>query len=155
MVAQSTDDYASLIDAQESYQSLLKEQSGKFSRQDLFYLFSVLTQGVQFVKRFTLKKVAAEMALLKCVLREPMVSTASDATPQAAAQKPPVKKKVIEKQDESETETVWDEVWVNLLKRVRAEKMSAASYLQAAEPIERKDDVVVIMTTDIIIGVYI
>jgi DNA polymerase-3 subunit gamma/tau len=62
-----------LLDLPEPLRIRLAEEAQIFSRQDLFYIFSVLAGGMQQAKRLTVKRIGLEMTLLKCALREPMV----------------------------------------------------------------------------------
>ena len=124
------------------------------------------------------------MALLKCTLREPMVSVESAKNanlsgnfgltpepkavstsqisttkieaesketsrpgPQAKAENktgPAVASDASEADLDHESVVVLDEIWPNFMKRIKAEKMSAASYLLEARPVEHTEDTVVI-----------
>jgi len=183
-----------LVDDQDAYREALGDQARNFSRADLFYIFSVLARGVQHIKNFSVKRVALEMALLKCTLREPMVllseaegpvaATAKDPgpvfsqkapsparapsapavpeggpraesaaeeaenPPPAVEENPTLPAQIPDEEDDSE-EAEGDMValagiWQNLVRRVRADKISAASFLAEARPVDFKGDAVVL-----------
>lgn len=69
-----SDELASLIGAPESYKKDLNKQKERFSKEDLFYFFSVMQQAVGTLKRFELKRIPVEMALVKLSQAVPMES---------------------------------------------------------------------------------
>ncbi len=71
---QVSDKLAELIEATESYKAALEKQKKKFSREDLFYFFSVITQTLQVMRRFEMKNIPLEMALVKLAHRAPFES---------------------------------------------------------------------------------
>ena len=174
MIVNASPNLSKLIDTQDTHKESLKKQSQSFSRQDLFYLFSVISKGIQNIKWSNVKRVALEMSLLKCTLREPMMSLnevkneskPKSATPRTAPPKTAVNTKksdsvktpVIAKTTAPKTQTgqspkaeidndaavALDEIWPNFMKRIKSEKMSAASYLMEAKPVEENDGTVVI-----------
>ncbi|MFT5206918.1 MAG: DNA polymerase-3 subunit gamma/tau [Candidatus Omnitrophota bacterium] len=197
MVVQVSEKHAGLIDGQEHFKKALVEQARAFSKQDLFYIFSILSQATQQVKRFDDQRVITEMALLKCAIREPMVSVdpkrlqgkgeriqVETAAP-AKAQVAPAKAKqeeaavastqeqssptsdapqasVIESPEVEEAPSVvateepagieeskpvpdnLRNIWTKFVQSVREEKMSAASYLLEANPINEVNNAVTI-----------
>ncbi len=198
MVVQVSEKHAGLIDGQDHFKKALVEQARAFSKQDLFYIFSILSQATQQVKRFDDQRVVTEMALLKCAIREPMVSADPkrlqgkgeriQVEPAAAPVEAPISKSKVQQKDtvsapiqkknsptpqapqssiaenlESEEEPsavaieepagieeskpVSDNlrnIWPKFVQSVREEKMSAASYLLEANPVDQDDDAVII-----------
>lgn len=61
-----------LMEADENYLKLLKAQSVAINKDELFYFFSVLVHTLQVMKRFELKRIPLEMALIKMAERAPM-----------------------------------------------------------------------------------
>lgn len=208
-----------LLEIPEPLRVRISEEAQAFSKQDLFYLFSVLAAGVQQAKRLNIKRVALEMTLLKCALREPLVlmdaaeaqnapretaggtgtagkapAPAGTAGPSAAgsgrvgagtgsgpgaaikassslsnAKSPNVPgspKSALEVNLDADTDAEeagvavdeaapeaaaeapatnsLEQIWPSVLRRVQTEKMSAASYLKDANPIDHDRDVVLI-----------
>ncbi len=73
MIVKSAPNMGGLLEMPEPLRARLAEEANIYSRQDLFYLFGVLAGGVQQARRLNIKRVALEMTLLKCTLREPLV----------------------------------------------------------------------------------
>ena len=67
-----SEDLVSLVDATDSYKKSLVEQKERFSKDGLFYFFSVILHASQTLKRFELKRVPLEMALVKLAQAVPM-----------------------------------------------------------------------------------
>jgi len=183
-VVKVSPDLKSIIEASDSYCKKLGEQAAQFSKDDLFYIFSVFSGAGQNLKRFSQKRVPLEMAFLRCALREPMVGVLDAeaklgaAIKKAAASAPspaPVPSPESKKNSKSEPvaeaaaempivalpepvealiSSVADKIgsadndlsglWGDLVKRVRSEKMSAASFLQEGEALAIEGDTIVI-----------
>jgi DNA polymerase III subunit gamma/tau len=54
-----------LVDATEAYKKSLLKQKDAFTRDSLFYFFSVMMQALQTLKRFEMKRIPLEVALVK------------------------------------------------------------------------------------------
>ncbi len=67
-----SEDLVSLVDATDSYKKSLVEQKERFSKDSLFYFFGVILHASQTLKRFELKRVPLEMALVKLAQAVPM-----------------------------------------------------------------------------------
>ena len=67
-----SDKLADLIDSTESYKKALDRQKESFTNEDLFYFFSVITHTLQTMKRFEMKRVPLEIALIKLARRVPL-----------------------------------------------------------------------------------
>lgn len=67
-----SDDLSGLIEASDSYKKELARQKSSFSKEELFYFFSVITHTLQLMRRFEMKRVPLEMALIKLSQRVPM-----------------------------------------------------------------------------------
>ncbi len=67
-----SEELSSLVDAPESYRKALSKQKERFSKDDLFYFFAVIMHALNTLKRFELKRVPVEMALLKLAQGAPM-----------------------------------------------------------------------------------
>lgn len=63
---------ADLIDASDSYKKDLLKQKKDFSKEDLFYFFQVITHTLQVMKRFEMKRIPLEIALIKLCERSPL-----------------------------------------------------------------------------------
>ena len=72
LFVQVSGELAELVDATESYKKELLRQKDRFSRDDLFYFFSVITHTLQIMKRFEAKRIPLEVALVKLAHRTPM-----------------------------------------------------------------------------------
>lgn len=66
-----SDGLLELIDATESYKKSLLKQKTEFSKEELFYFFSVISHTLQILRRFEMKRIPVEMALLKLAHRAP------------------------------------------------------------------------------------
>jgi len=99
-------------------------------------------QGIQNVKRFNTKRTAMEMALIKCTLREPMIQL--DQVAQVPKGTTAIIKNAVHSDVREESSKSLDELWVQLLRKVRAEKISAATYLEEAQPVGIEGDKVII-----------
>ena len=176
-----SEDLASLVDATESYKKSLSEQKGRFTKEDLFYFFSVISHTLQIMKRFEMKRVPLEIALIKLAHRVPMdnisklleglkspekktlifeskaekpsISQRPAAEAPASVEAPAKSAPEEEEPDASDIEelpsedlnlkpelpekkiTSLDTVWQPLLRALKAEKISVASYLAEGEPI--------------------
>ncbi len=156
---------AGLIDATESYKKSLSAQKDRFTKEDLFYFFSVITHTLQTLKRFEMKRIPLEIALIKLAHKAPMndiseiletLKTAEKKTeiPDKIENKPAPAKAAEEDAAESESEfeelpegdlqvkepsqekniSSLDAVWQALLRALKNEKISVASYLAEGEP---------------------
>ena len=67
-----SEELSSLVDAPESYRKALSKQKERFSKEDLFYFFAVIMHALNTLKRFELKRVPVEMALVKLAQGAPM-----------------------------------------------------------------------------------
>ncbi len=149
-----------LVDATDTYKKSLLKQKGKFSKDDLFYFFSVISHTLQTLRRFESKRIPIEIALIKLAQRVPMTDLAKVLQSLESAEKktpenrPPAKVKVTDEEDavSSEIEELpsgelpisgvfqekilssLDAVWELLIKGLKNEKMSAATYLEEGEP---------------------
>ncbi len=65
---------ADLVDTGESYKKLLEKQKQSFSKDELFYFFSVIIHTIQITRRFEMKRIPIEMALIRLADRAPMES---------------------------------------------------------------------------------
>ncbi|MBP9733436.1 MAG: hypothetical protein KBD07_03570, partial [Candidatus Omnitrophica bacterium] len=200
MIVKTAPESLGLLEVPEPVRVRLTEEAQFFSKQDIFYLFGVLAAGVQQAKRLNIKRVALEMTLLKCTLREPMVlmdeviqtpassastgaagssvsaaqragdstssSTGSAAAartqgptapsaspsgsfgPSASASAPaagPAQAGISPSEDAgSDTALALEELWASVVRRVQTEKMSAATYLKEANPIDHSKDIVLV-----------
>jgi DNA polymerase-3 subunit gamma/tau len=200
MIVKTAPESLGLLEVPEPVRIRLMEEAQLFSKQDIFYLFGVLAAGVQQAKRLNIKRVALEMTLLKCTLREPMVlmdeviqtpaplasagvagssvsaaqragdltssSTGSAAAartqgptapsaspsgsfgPSASASAPaagPAQAGITPSEDAgSDTALALEELWASVVRRVQTEKMSAATYLKEANPIDHSKDIVLV-----------
>ena len=155
MVLKVSEELAGLIEGSDHYQALVKDQAARFSRAELFYFFGLMVQGLQNVRRLKPKRAALEMALLKCALREPMIqldhprqspATAARAEePKAGpARDPNLRPSEPGEPPEDEAAESLDMIWPNFLRRIRAEKMSAATFLQEARPVGMTGNQVII-----------
>ncbi len=61
-----------LVDSTEAYKKNLLSQKDLFSRDELFYFFSVMMHTLQTLRRFELKRIPLEIALIKIASRVPM-----------------------------------------------------------------------------------
>ncbi|MBI4432993.1 MAG: DNA polymerase III subunit gamma/tau [Candidatus Omnitrophica bacterium] len=68
-----SDQLADLIDASDTHKARYAVQKTKLTKDDLFYFFSVLTHSLQVLKRFEMKRVPLELALVKLAQRAPSV----------------------------------------------------------------------------------
>ncbi len=196
MIVKTASNALALLEVPEPLRVRLTEEAQAFTKQDLFYLFGVLAAGVQQAKRLNIKRVALEMTLLKCALREPMTlmdeaiesapatpsapaagrapvrsgqeapsasagPTASAARPQSAPRSgapvstsPPSSSQASPSASAAGAADVQvsaavspaalEELWSSVVRRVQTEKMSAASYLKDASPIDHSKDIVII-----------
>jgi DNA polymerase-3 subunit gamma/tau len=192
MIVKTASNALALLEVPEPLRVRLAEEAQAFTKQDLFYLFGVLAAGVQQAKRLNIKRVALEMTLLKCALREPMtlmdeaVETTSAtpaapaagrpaersgqenasvaAAPSASAARPqnpsgsaapapapstprtsPSASGTAEAQaSAAASPAALEELWSSVVRRVQTEKMSAASYLKDASPVDHTKDIVII-----------
>ena len=67
-----SDKLADLVDATDSYKKSLLKQKDSFTLEDLFYFFSVITHTLQTLKRFEMKRIPLEIALIKLAHKVPM-----------------------------------------------------------------------------------
>ncbi len=84
---QVADSLADLVDASESYKKELARQKPLFSRDELFYFFAVVSNALVAMKRFEVKRLPLEIALVKLSSRAPMedLSRAAAALKEALA----------------------------------------------------------------------
>ncbi len=183
MIVKTASNALALLEVPEPLRVRLTEEAQAFTKQDLFYLFGVLAAGVQQAKRLNIKRVALEMTLLKCALREPMTlmdeavesapaapaapsavpvssaarsqsaprsaapvsapaPSASQTSPSASASGPAGA--VAPQASAAVSPAALEELWSSVVRRVQTEKMSAASYLKDASPIDHSKDLVII-----------
>ncbi len=69
-----SEELAELVDATESYKKDLLKQKANFSKDELFYFFSVISHTLQVLKRFEMKRIPLEIALIKLAHRAPVQS---------------------------------------------------------------------------------
>jgi DNA polymerase III subunit gamma/tau len=72
LFVQVSPELLSLVDATESYKKALLSQKDVFSRDELFYFFSVMMHALNTLKRFEMKRIPLEIALVKIADRTPM-----------------------------------------------------------------------------------
>ena len=172
----TSDDLLSLIDATESYKKNLSAQKSRFTREDLFYFFTVITHTLQLMKRFEMKRIPLEIALIKLAHKAPMedisqllekLKTSEKKTVIFETPPPVLPSKTADslresretsggEKDEPEDSdieelpegdlivkepvqekkiTSLDTIWQPLLKALKLEKISVASYLAEGEPV--------------------
>ncbi len=160
---------ADLVDTTESYKKILLKQKERFSKDELFYFFSVITHTIQTMKRFDMKCIPLEIALVKLVLKSPMAGLSQilerlknsekktlEPPPRLNISKPRVEE---DDPDAPETEelptgeipakailpdkkiTSLDTVWQPLIRALKNEKISVATYLAEGEPINLEEGV--------------
>ncbi|HTL70230.1 MAG TPA: DNA polymerase III subunit gamma/tau [Candidatus Eisenbacteria bacterium] len=169
-------DLAELVDAPESHKKTLLRQRDLFSKDELFYFFSVISHALVSMRRFDQKRVPLEIALIKLASRAPAEDLAEairmlraagpekktfnappPAAPRAAAPAPPPERKsrLTREDDEipeieelptedlpaapaakAEAPAALSAVWQTLLRALKQEKISVASYLAEGEPRE-------------------
>ncbi len=158
-----------LIDTTESYKKILLRQKERFSKEDLFYFFSVITHTMQTMKRFEMKRIPLEIALVKLAHRSPMADLSQlleqlKSSEKKTLETPPglkVTKKTLEEDDPDapETEelptgeipakailsdkkiTSLDTIWQPLIRALKIEKISVATYLTEGEPVGLEEGV--------------
>lgn len=69
---QVSPDLLELVDATESHKKSLLKQKDSFSRDNLFYFFTVILHTIQILKRFDMKRVPLEIAIIKLANQAPM-----------------------------------------------------------------------------------
>src|SRR3989338_8089338 len=67
-----SEELVELVDATESYKKSLLKQKTEFSKEELFYFFSVVSHTLQILRRFEMKRIPVEMALVKLAHRAPV-----------------------------------------------------------------------------------
>lgn len=72
LFAQVSEELVQLADAGESYRTEILRQKALLTRDELFYFFSVIAQAAQLLRRYELKRIPIEMALVKLAHRAPM-----------------------------------------------------------------------------------
>ncbi|MBK7363132.1 MAG: DNA polymerase III subunit gamma/tau [Micavibrio sp.] len=70
----TSESLSELIDASEAHRASLSKQTKLFSKEDLFYFFSVIAQTLQVMKRFESKRIPLEVALVKLAENAPVES---------------------------------------------------------------------------------
>lgn len=68
----TSDKLSEFIDATESYKEGLKRQAKLFTKDDLFYMFSVVASTLQQMKRFESKRIPLEIAVIKLAEKAPL-----------------------------------------------------------------------------------
>jgi hypothetical protein len=167
MVVRASETLASYIEGPEAYVDGLKKQVKSFSKSDLFYIFSVIMQGSQNLRQFSTKRIPVEMSLLKCCLREPMISVknaindientakqdeanaTNTSLPQESVSMDAAKQSpqdvINDAENGTENSDVFlDDIWGNFIKRIQVEKISAATFLKDLKPISIQGGSVVI-----------
>jgi len=76
-----------LVDSTETYKKNLLAQKDLFSRDELFYFFSVMMHTLQTLRRFEMKRIPLEIALIKIASRAPMQDLAEALSALKAAEK--------------------------------------------------------------------
>ena len=71
---------ADLVDTGETYKKLLEKQKSAFTKDELFYFFSVINHALQITRRFEMKRIPIEMALVRLAERAPMESLSAALT---------------------------------------------------------------------------
>ena len=169
-------DLAELVDAPESHKKALLRQRDLFTKEDLFYFFSVISHALVTMRRFDQKRVPLEIALVKLAHRVPMedLAEALKALKNAPSEKKtpvsftpaptpaplsalsgksrltrrdsaedvpeieelPTEDLPVAKPSRSETAPAASlgSVWQTLLRALKQEKISVASYLAEGEP---------------------
>ncbi len=174
-----SEDLAALVDATESYKKLLAKQKSRFTKEDLFYFFSVITHTLQIMKRFEMKRIPLEIALIKLAHKAPMediskileklgnsekktmiLDRKEAISSRLPAEKPVLNKTSSAKPEEDDDETSdpdveelpegdlvirevmeekkmssLDAIWEPLLRALKGEKISVATYLAEGEPL--------------------
>lgn len=171
-------DLAELVDAPESYKKAILKQKESFTKDDLFYFFTVFTHTLQTIKRLESKRIALEVALVKLAQKNPIepladiIAKLGTAAPRQAP--PPTQKKTIipekpvaapkaqeisvDEDDDDDAPDVEElpsedisldakpillkDVWDAVLRSLKNEKISAASYLAGGEPVGVQQNVV-------------
>ena len=162
-----SEELSELVDATESYKKALLKQKAHFTKEDLFYFFSVIIHTLQVMKRFEMKRIPLEVALIKLAHRSPMQDIAKLLEElKNPEKKTPIlrprenKKNADEEADVRDMEELPAEdiplreiteekafisleaVWQALLGVLKGEKISVASYLAEGEPVGLHRDVV-------------
>ena len=70
----TSESLSELIDASEAHRAELTKQTKLFSKEDLFYFFSVIAHTLQVMKRFESKRIPLEVALVKLAENAPVES---------------------------------------------------------------------------------
>ncbi len=155
-----SEDLAGLVDATESYKKSLLEQKSRFTKEDLFYFFSVITHTLQIMKRFEMKRIPLEIALIKLAHKAPMADISElleklESPEKKTLKTPAAPEPAVEKEDPAEIEfeelpkgdlvvkepnqekkiSSLDAVWQLLLRALKNEKISVATYLAEGEPL--------------------
>jgi len=151
-----SDKLAELVDATESYKKALAKQKEFFTKEDLFYFFSVITHTLQVMKRFEMKRIPLEMALVKLAQKAPLQDITQVLEQLKNSEKknsPPLKSEkplAAEMADDDDAAEIaeiddldgrelklssLDSVWEALLRALKAEKISVASYLAEGAPL--------------------
>jgi len=65
-------DLLELVDATESHKKSLLRQKDSLSRDNLFYFFTVILHTIQILKRFDMKRIPLEIAIIKLANQAPM-----------------------------------------------------------------------------------
>ncbi len=148
-------DLEELVDASESYKKALLKQKERFTKDDLFYCFTVFTHTLQSMKRLEAKRIALEVALVKLAQKNPtqsiseLIAALSSGKPtpsqaqtptqaQATVAAPVQKKTLILDEEEIASGSkpiLLKDVWDAVLRNLRTEKISVASCLQGGEPV--------------------
>lgn len=186
LLVSTSNDLAELVDATESYKEQLLRSKTLFTRDELFYIFSVIAQTLQNLKRFEMKRIPLEIAFVKLTSRAPMedlgkllellknagplpekknslkaeireIPVTKPAPPVSAAQTFSVPE--TDEDDAPEFEELpgeemelrtpvsdtrspsLDAVWEALLRAIKNEKISVASYLEEGTPVGLQDGV--------------
>ncbi len=156
-----SEDLMELIEATESYKKALSKQKELFTRDDLFYFFSVIMHAIRTVQRFELKRIPIEMALIKLagVERYEEISKLLSACPVAPRAVAPrrendgeedLKVQEFEELPEGEVQSVGpggpsaslESVWGSLIHGLKGIKMSVATYLAEGQPISLSNGVI-------------
>lgn len=163
LFVKTSEELAPLLDITETYKRELSEQAGKCARETLFYYFQVISSTLQLMKRFEMKRIPLEIALVKLCQDTPVESlrqlleqmknlekkTINFEMPSSPAPARPVmaeRAPVEAEEDEADDELLGEEelivksspafetVWEPLLRFLKNEKISVATYLAEGAP---------------------
>ena len=157
-----SEDLVRLIDASDTHRKAVAAQARGLTQPDLFYFFSVIQQTIFTMKRFELKRIPLEIAVIKMAQAAPLADLAQIME---SLKRPPVREKKTDKIERAEEagepdveelpsgelevpdsirgkETpVFGQIWNALIAAVKSERISLASYLSEGEPLDLKNGI--------------